>query len=222
MSYTDTWNEGVPSGGSPANTADDQIRALKLDFRERINSLMGVAIGTAFSDPIIATSGDLSNIPNLTPLLATQTYKKNITPASGMVSATVYDATLTNSADSLTINLAVVGGISIVWDLDLPVGVTIVSASICAASTVNPYNSAGFNFFRRPWGTSGSRTSLGSSSMALGTAKVITLNSAPLPYVTLDTESYALSFADSSTNATVLTIYGLQVVYTSPDANHRR
>ena len=48
MAYDNVWNEVQPAGANPANTADDNIRQLKLDFRQRINSIIGVDQDTAF------------------------------------------------------------------------------------------------------------------------------------------------------------------------------
>lgn len=37
--YTNAWSEIVPAGTDPANTIDDHLRRLRLDFRERLNEI---------------------------------------------------------------------------------------------------------------------------------------------------------------------------------------
>lgn len=54
MPYTASWDENLPAGSEDANTADNAIRLLKRDIRERMETLLNTAGGgTAFSaDPI--------------------------------------------------------------------------------------------------------------------------------------------------------------------------
>lgn len=61
MAYTNTWSETAPLGTADANTIDDLFRALKVDVRERINSLLGVAIATALADPVTPVTASLAN-----------------------------------------------------------------------------------------------------------------------------------------------------------------
>ncbi|CAB4164998.1 hypothetical protein UFOVP1537_43 [uncultured Caudovirales phage] len=87
MAYTHTWDETAPANSQAANQLGANIRNLKEDTRERINSLIGVAVGTAFSDPVVASDSSLATLRSeLTtvqgaiaalPSLATQTYKRS-------------------------------------------------------------------------------------------------------------------------------------------------
>lgn len=40
MAYTNTWSVIIPAGTDPLNTADDQIRQLRLDLQERMNDIV--------------------------------------------------------------------------------------------------------------------------------------------------------------------------------------
>lgn len=53
MPYTRVWDEADPQDIDPALTLGDIIRDLKVDWRERINTILGLAQGTAFADPVI-------------------------------------------------------------------------------------------------------------------------------------------------------------------------
>ena len=60
MAYTNSWNESAPAGSDAANTIDDLMRQSKLDLRERINSLIGVATSISLADPVVASSSSLA------------------------------------------------------------------------------------------------------------------------------------------------------------------
>lgn len=53
MPYTDTWSVIIPAGSDPLNTADDQIRQLRVDIEERMNDI----VGDFTVDPIISWAG---------------------------------------------------------------------------------------------------------------------------------------------------------------------
>lgn len=54
MAYTRVWNTAEPTNDDLAASLDDIIRNLKVDLQERLNTILGVPNGTAFSDPIIS------------------------------------------------------------------------------------------------------------------------------------------------------------------------
>jgi hypothetical protein len=54
MPYTRPWNEAVP-GNVAASTLDDEIRALKVDLRQRFETLIGS--GAWANDPVVALTG---------------------------------------------------------------------------------------------------------------------------------------------------------------------
>lgn len=51
MAYTNAWNETQPLGSAAANTIDDIIRQLKVDIRERMNTVLN-SDGLWDADPI--------------------------------------------------------------------------------------------------------------------------------------------------------------------------
>jgi hypothetical protein len=53
VTYTQTWNESLPTGATAANTADDEFRALKTAVRERFATLTGKAISDFNADPFV-------------------------------------------------------------------------------------------------------------------------------------------------------------------------
>lgn len=52
MTYTKAWRSTVPSRNAPKNTIDDEIRSLRLDFQERLNTVVS-GVGSLASDPVI-------------------------------------------------------------------------------------------------------------------------------------------------------------------------
>lgn len=52
MAYTNTWNNNSPPGTQAANTADDELRKLRLDITERMNAL----VTDWLADPIVPLS----------------------------------------------------------------------------------------------------------------------------------------------------------------------
>ena len=54
MAYTNSgWPTNIPAGSDPLNTADDQLRQLRLDIKERLNDI----VGDFTADPIISWAG---------------------------------------------------------------------------------------------------------------------------------------------------------------------
>lgn len=62
MTYTNTWAESQPAQVNAANTLGTSDRTIKQDFRERLNSLLGVAISTALADPIVASTSSIATL----------------------------------------------------------------------------------------------------------------------------------------------------------------
>ena len=62
MAYTNAWSNIVPAGSDALNTADDQIRRLRLDVQERMDDI--VADWT--TDPVVPGSdvSDLTGTPD--------------------------------------------------------------------------------------------------------------------------------------------------------------
>src|SRR2546421_10389685 len=58
MAYTNAWSEITPAGTDAANTADDAIRRLRLDLRERMADL----VVSWNADPIVAQAKILGNV----------------------------------------------------------------------------------------------------------------------------------------------------------------
>ena len=53
MAYTDVWTTVAPTGAAAANTADDEIRKLRLDIEERLEEFL---IADMTADPVVANS----------------------------------------------------------------------------------------------------------------------------------------------------------------------
>jgi hypothetical protein len=50
MAFSNAWSNVIPAGSDPANTADDELRQLRLDIDERMDTI----VGDWSADPIVA------------------------------------------------------------------------------------------------------------------------------------------------------------------------
>lgn len=55
MAYTNVWNTTNPVGSDPASNADDDIRKLRLDIQERMDTVLGTGNWTV--DPVVSWTG---------------------------------------------------------------------------------------------------------------------------------------------------------------------
>lgn len=239
MAYTNSWDESLPLGSAAANTVDDVLRQEKLDLRERINSLMGVAIGTAFSDPIIAPPNDMASMraeitaleggtPGDNPLWDTQTFTLLIHWSKGFWHGQYLDivdsfagspssfplgdqfASYTGNTISSNSNQNIYGHI----DLGLPTGVTITAIDSIwnSSGTLTPVQDF------KSVSTSGSAATVSSSSGALTAAGYQTKNIFTGTQLLAANTFYWVEVTASTTGAAFA---GLKVTYTSPNANVR-
>jgi hypothetical protein len=61
MAYTNGWSEITPAGTDQASTMDDSVRRLRLDMRQRMETLIGV--GAWNTDPVGTLAGNVFYIP---------------------------------------------------------------------------------------------------------------------------------------------------------------
>ncbi len=54
MAYTRAWDLAAPANANPAANLGLYIRNFKDDIEERINTILGLPIDTAFADPVVA------------------------------------------------------------------------------------------------------------------------------------------------------------------------
>lgn len=63
MARTYVWNESQPDGSvDDISTIDNSVRKLKVEIRELINQLIGVAEATALADPVVAATDDIASL----------------------------------------------------------------------------------------------------------------------------------------------------------------
>lgn len=107
MAFSNPWSNIIPAGSDPANTADDEIRQLRLDIDERMDQI----VGAWSADPIV----------NLT------TIRKTVHWADGTFDPLGVD-TLTEGYEVFGVQLhPVTQGQTMVWRMNmrLPVGATL-------------------------------------------------------------------------------------------------
>lgn len=230
MAYTDVWNEGLPLGSANANTIDDIIRTLKLDWRERLNSVLGVAIGTPLADPVTPAGTDLvtlrseltsaeGNITTLQSLLAAQTFKIYIP---------VWSAQYWNTG-GIAINPARnAGGIAVAqatevdgtfhFGVVVPVGVTITGYGVNlvdsgGASTLTS------NLYKRA-NTAANPTSVVAKNGTIPVSVSVQASGA-VTEVTAALTYYSVQLNVAPSAGQITTVLGVEIYYTSPTANVR-
>jgi len=215
MTYTNTWNESVPVGGAPANTADDWLRQEKLDLRERLNTIMGYSPSTPLADPVIPVEAGLMQTQNLAKYISV--WDMQWVSAAG---------TLLPPANNTAVGLPVVQAshtTGYFWcSIVLPVG-AIVPASSCELSF---YQSGGtivydIKGYARPKGSdvnttvftgAGSGAITGNQNLGFGPAT---------DYTILADTYYSLGFYVTPSAGTTCTVYGVKIRYNSPDIRVR-
>lgn len=53
MAFTNPWSDIIPAGSDPANTADDELRQLRVDVHERMDTI----VGDWTADPLFVLTG---------------------------------------------------------------------------------------------------------------------------------------------------------------------
>ncbi len=211
MAYTNTWNESVPVGGDAANTADDWLRVAKVDIRERWNSMIGVPIGTALSDPIIPAAAGLTVVRSLS--LFIPVWDMSWTPGAG---------TLLGPGNNTSAGLDVVQATHTAayfkLGLALPIGVTLGQVRVNVNQAGGTLTYAGRNSKRL--NTATTVTDITSWSGA-GVTGVLELDGSWNSEVTVDNTYYTVCFSITPSAGTTCTVFGAEIQYTSPNVGVR-
>jgi hypothetical protein len=220
MARTYTWSDSVPLGSVSSGSIDDEIRKLRVEIRELLNQLMGVAEGTALADPIIAATKDNDSLDTrIAAFETTQTYTKTIAGVCAKVyTTTSAPAVLFGSPPALVISETDHGSASfVIFELDLPVGVTITTVTAYVAFSGAGNIAATFRNSAVSGATFGN-TTIDSTTLS-GGATVWNLTDT----TTVAGRDYYIMFDLNPVGGTeVITVYGITVTYTSPTANVRR
>ena len=215
MAYTNIWNESVPVGGDAANTADDLFRQAKLDFRERLNSVMGYATGAAFTDPVIPAGAGMMASQSLA--LCVPVWQMAWTSAAG---------TLVAPNNNTAVGLAVVQATHTTgyfwFSFVLPVG-SIVPAASCELSFEQSAGTIVYDIrgYARPK-TANTNTTIitGSGTGALTGVQNVGFGPAA-DYTILADTYYSVGFYVTPSAGTTCTVYGVKIRYNSPDIRVR-
>lgn len=241
MSYSNAWNEATPAGSAAANTIDDNLRQIKLDLRERVNSMIGAAIGTALADPVVPAGTDLTSLKSVN-----DTQSTNITTLQGLTGSQnlslwlpwnvgfVEDLVVTFGSGTVSTKYSTAGGLyyggildanqpyisPLDFALELPVGVTITGvigyfnrpSSSTANGTLTLYSLSNTGTRGAIASVSGSTGSTGTFNVSLGTLSTTTV--VDVGYFVRVTFTQQSAIADPQ-------FFGLKILYTSPDTTKR-
>lgn len=249
MARTRVWatEEAGYTDSTAAASIDDKGTDLRVDVRQVVNQLLGVAESTALADPVVTipTGGTLAA---LYPLGVEQTYtlaihwssfwwRYSTLPAGATVNrlfdnsqlrsnigvpTTTWDSTSLTIKDPTSSSLAQTNQVQGVYGLVLPVGATIIGVTFQYVRT-NAADQIILSLLSNSATTAGASTSIATvttTGSTTGTMQTATLGT--LAATTVADTFYRLDVqvVGGAANTQHL-LYGAQVTYTSPSANVR-
>lgn len=206
MAYTNVWSAANPPGSQAANTADDELRKLRLDIEERMATIV-TGWGTAgATDPIVPRDVIKGDVVGKTLWYHHSAFEQDV----------AYDnVNLVNTFNRTALYMEHNAGdsnIRVAWlPLVLPVGVTITLVGVA----VN--RNGGTNMTCRFL----SNTYIGTGPVVIGTASTIAngfannVEPGGVPLVTVANTMYYVEV--SFPLGTPSRLYGLRLVYNTPD-----
>ena len=194
MAFTNPWSDIIPAGSDPANTADDEMRQIRLDVHERMDQI----VGDWTADPLFVLTGIRKSL---------------VWSDGGQINGLV-----TYDTDSFGIHLNVALDQVTWWTrLPLPVGAILQDVEFTVFDDV-----AGAGVDNEVFRTSYSppaRISLGSVSSVTVPAIYQTVSVTALAHtVLIDEPIICRSLVTSVVNPNSARYYGLNYVYDLPNA----
>lgn len=207
MAYTRVWVNNTPPGAQAANTADDELRNLRVDVEERMTTLVTGWNTATPSDPIVAKPEILGNVNNKAQNLHHSSFEPSL-----------YFDISANSNSVIRTDLyveSVSGPPTLYAPLIVPVGCTITTVSFAINRNGGSNITASFvyNDFSAAPGT----TVIGSVSTTANGIQIINIG-AGLPHVVTGNRFYYLKVVMLSSISSRL--YGAQVLYNTPDCRN--
>lgn len=226
MGYSNTWSTTSPTESSAANTIALFDRQTRLNVQERINSIIGVPIGTAFADPIVDTPHSLNQLRTdvdaqvalTAPLFAVVNQEMYIHGSAGHFSPATY-APPALIDGGLHIDQAVHGASAqILYDLSaIPIGATLVSLTVYWNSFSAPST---LQIYMERFNPPAFSTIISNTGALPGGAPVTTV--LPAARTIAAGEGVFAYLKVALVAAATMDIYALKVIYNTPNANIRR
>lgn len=223
MPYTRIWDEAAPLGGADPRLIDNFFRDLKVDLRERINSVIGVAIGTAFVDPLIGAGLDLTALKAASDaggvIIGSQTLRQITIPwSAGNRKAETGTIDITRQRYRVT-GTTGVGGLFIPVE-GLKIGNIITKVSLLVF--VNSSNHTLTMNFYEMLGAADATTVNVAQPANSGTVQWVDSGAVAITVAADDRYAFEVDLNNNNLDTgTELAIYGVRVVYTSGSADQR-
>lgn len=227
MAYTNTWSVAAPTDPSPANAIASYDRQTRLNVQERLNSIIGVAIGTALADPIIPVTQsmliyrtELDLLNPLLPLNAILNQEFYIHGSAGQFYPVTY-VKPANAETGLIIAQASHGSPNkVIFSLSaIPIGATLIDATIYWTAPAT--TSMRLIAYRQAFSALTALADTGGLLIGNG-ALITTVLAYPALTVVLTANAYYLDVATTQGAGDTITIWGVKVRYSTPTANVRR
>jgi len=202
MAYTRVWVNNTPPGAQAANTADDEIRNLRVDVEERMGTLVTGWLTGGATDPIVVKPEILGNV----------TGKKLTLHWSEFVKQWDLSSTNAGAFDDKFVQ----GPVNTVYvcPIPIPVGDSITSATCMvgwAGGTII------FSLHRGSYSAVPTDSLVGSVNIVSGGDQV-SPNISGLPHTVLADNAYYLSLSTGANAGNKL--YGAQIIYNTPDCRN--
>lgn len=205
MPYTNPWSNIIPSGGAQASTIDDQIRQLRLDIQERM-------------DTILDTGGKWTDDPIALPAFSGQVNDRHIIiPAHSIQHVNDEDNTRWEWGGVGIFKTQDVGLVT-VCPLRLPIGIVITRFEFIS-QLFGIGASLGVKIFKRAFNTTDSATQIGSTLVnnLVGAEQLIDSGAGSLSE-TVDESTYWIENQPSG-GFTTYWMYGYRLTVNVPGAN---
>lgn len=154
MPYTNPWSDVIPAGSAQASTIDDQIRQLRLDVRERM-------------DTILKTGGKWNDDPIALPDFSGTVVDRHVYVSPFSIQPVNDEDDVRYEWGGNGVFKTQSAGLATVCPLVLPLGVTLTRFEF--VSLVQPAHTLTVKIYKRTWGVTDTVTQVGSDMGSAGT-----------------------------------------------------
>lgn len=221
--YSNTWSVTSPLDTSDADAIASDMRQLRLDLQERINSIIGVDIATPLADPVVDGTHNITDfraeLDVVNPMAQSQSLSFFIPGIDCYTNQPITGTDLTNNFPAIEHNQATISTeVDMIYSLRLPVGAVITNIiTYLLFSAGGNSLSATLNKFVLSTGTQSTITN------TFGPAAITTIQAISWGAtftVAVDTV-YALLLKSNPATSANTRIVGHNIAYTSANANVR-
>lgn len=223
MSRSNTWDENTPDGDvDESDELDDFMRVGKVDLREIVNQIAGVAEATPLADPAVPVDRNLgalrTDIDAIDVIVGSQAFTRTISWLKGKLLTS--SGTVNQTSGYLEVSDAVAGAATLFVPLWFPVG-TIITKVAIRVRYVDPAatTTASFDSY-----TDGAQTAIVAVNAPVASGAPQWAESGTISHTILADKMYSMAIGITTPGAVgnPVRLYGLRITGTSPSASMRQ